>query len=273
MKILLFSLFFCFNIHCQSSKDISWNSFQEGIDTAEYIAIEKSILGDSKLFLVRIDPQKVVFELKCATSEKIEPLTVEGWAEVYGYSLVFNAGMYDLIHQKQSRGHMKDRKSVNNPTIHPKYNGWFSIDTLTSKAKIHDLEAEGLQTIEAFSEGFQAMRMLNNQGNPMDWSKKKQACSMLTMSIDSKGLIYLIFCRSPYLHATMISFIKSLPIDLKTTLYLEGGPETSVFLKNEKATIRKIGSYVSDTYPTDANSKFWKLPNVVGIKLRTISVK
>ena len=54
---------------------------------------------------------------------------------------------------------------------------------------------------------------------------------------------------------------------------MEGGPETSLFLKNEKATIRKIGSYVSNTYPIDTNSNFWKIPNVIGVKLRTDSMK
>ena len=273
MKIVSLLFFFCSTLHAQRSDSIFWDSFAVGVDTSEFVPSQKSILGDSKLFLVRIDPQKVFFELKCSTSENCNPLTVEEWADTFGFSIVFNAGMYDLVNQLQSRAHMKDRKKINNPLIHPDYNGWFSIDTISGIAKVCDLYNQGNHIINSSVEGFQAMRMLDFNGIPMNWTKKRQSCSMLVVSTDSKGLIYLIFCRSPYLHATMISFLKSLSIDLKTTLYMEGGPETSLFLKNEKATIRKIGSYVSNTYPIDTNSIFWKIPNVIGVKLRTGSMK
>jgi hypothetical protein len=32
--------------------------------------------------------------------------------------------------------------------------------------------------------------------------------------------------------------------------------------------IEKVGSYVSNTYPTDANSEYWPLPNVIGVRVK-----
>jgi hypothetical protein len=56
---------------------------------------------------------------------------------------------------------------------------------------------------------------------------------------------------------------------LRNAIYLEGGPETSLYIKVGDTVIEKIGSYVSQTYPNDDNVEFWELPNVIGLKLKT----
>ena len=55
--------------------------------------------------------------------------------------------------------------------------------------------------------------------------------------------------------------------DLRNAIYLEGGPETSLYIDINDIRIEKIGSYVSQTYPTDDNNNFWELPNIIGIKV------
>jgi hypothetical protein len=59
-----------------------------------------------------------------------------------------------------------------------------------------------------------------------------------------------------------------MPFNLANTIYLEGGPETSLYIKVGDTVIEKVGSYVSQTYPTDDNVCFWKLPNIIGLKLK-----
>jgi hypothetical protein len=66
----------------------------------------------------------------------------------------------------------------------------------------------------------------------------------------------------------MIEFMRSFPFRLTHAIYLEGGPETSLYITVGNTVIQKIGSYVSDTYPNDDNDHFWKLPNVIGITLK-----
>jgi len=48
-------------------------------------------------------------------------------------------------------------------------------------------------------------------------------------------------------------------------VYLEGGPEASLYINSGDTIIPKIGSYVSKTYARDDNDHFWKVPNVIGI--------
>ena len=90
---------------------------------------------------------------------------------------------------------------------------------------------------------------------------------MLVAAEDSSGNLVLAFCRSPMRQSEMAHFLSGLPIGLKTALYLEGGPETSLFIHLPgRAAEHWIGTYVSDTWEKTDNQEFRKLPNVVGIK-------
>jgi hypothetical protein len=62
--------------------------------------------------------------------------------------------------------------------------------------------------------------------------------------------------------------LKLFPMKLINAIYMEGGPETSLFVNVGETQIEKVGSYVSQTYENDANDHFWKLPNVIGIRLK-----
>jgi hypothetical protein len=110
--------------------------------------------------------------------------------------------------------------------------------------------------------------MLDCDGNPLSWDKKKQSCSMLIAAKDTKGNVYFIFTRSPYTHTEMIQFMLKYPEKLTNAIYMEGGPETSLYIHVGETTIEKVGSYVSNTYPTDNNKTYWPLPNVIGLKVK-----
>ena len=103
----------------------------------------------------------------------------------------------------------------------------------------------------------------------MAWDKRPgQSCSMVVGATDITGNIFFIFTRSPYTHQKMIDFIIQLIPDIRTTVYLEGGPEASLYVQTNDTIISKIGSYVSKTYANDKNDHFWKIPNVIGIQSR-----
>jgi hypothetical protein len=99
----------------------------------------------------------------------------------------------------------------------------------------------------------------------MNWQKNIQSCSMLLAAEDEKGWFYLVFTRSPYTHNQMIGFLKQMPGGLHDAIYLEGGPETSLLIDVNGHCIKKVGSWVSDTWESDANKHFWPLPNIIGV--------
>jgi hypothetical protein len=114
------------------------------------------------------------------------------------------------------------------------------------------------------------MRMIDCDGTPMAYDKKPdQSCSMIILSTDSTGMIYIFFTRSPYTHQKMIHFLMSFPFELRQTVYLEGGPEASLFIKTKNVTISKYGTYVSKTWEKDDNDHFWEIPNIIGIRKKS----
>jgi hypothetical protein len=64
----------------------------------------------------------------------------------------------------------------------------------------------------------------------------------------------------------MIDFMKQMPRGLHDAIYLEGGPEASLYIHVNEHHIEKVGSWVSDTWETDDNKHFWPLPNIIGIR-------
>ncbi|MEZ4889720.1 MAG: phosphodiester glycosidase family protein [Crocinitomicaceae bacterium] len=88
----------------------------------------------------------------------------------------------------------------------------------------------------------------------------------LIVAKDDYQQIYFVFTRSPYSQNEMIRFMTQLERPLRNAIYMEGGPQTSLYVDTETERIEKLGSYVSNTYPITTNAEFWKLPNVIGIK-------
>jgi hypothetical protein len=251
---------------------ISWQQLANGIDYCETDAPFKSVVNDSRLTILRIDPEKVTFEMHCASEMDKQARTVDAWADTFDLDIVFNAGMYDLAHKLTSRGYLKNHGHINQGTIHPTFNSMFAFhptDTTKNSYDIIDLECQSWEQVKKrYSSYAQGLRMLDCDGKPMNWTKRKQSCSMLVAAKDGQGRLVLIFTRSPYLHNDMIRFLQLFPMKLTHAIYMEGGPETSLYVNIGNTKIEKVGSYVSQTYENDLNDHYWKLPNVIGIKLK-----
>lgn len=250
----------------------TWTQLADGVDYMEMDAPEKSLINNSRLCLLKLDPEVLDFQLFNATRQKKRRMTVAQWADSFDLNIVMNAGMYDMANGLIHRGYMKSGKHVNNPKFTPDYNSMIAFnpkDSSDAKFEIFDLTCDNWKSVKTRYKCYaQGMRMIDCNGEAMEWGKKKQSCSMLVAAKDEYGKIWFIFSRSPYSHNQMIEFMKGFKEDLRNAIYLEGGPETSLYIDFRDHCIERIGSYVSDTYPTDANPDFWELPNVIGIKAK-----
>ncbi len=251
---------------------ITWTNLAKGIDYCETDAPIKSIVNDSKLSILKIQPQQVEFLLLSASEFDNKPRTASGWADSFDLNIVINAGMYNLSKTLLSKGYLQNYTHKNNPQIHPSYNTMIAFnpkDSLTSNFNIFDLTCTNWQSIKSDYHCFaQGMRMIDCNGNALGWNKRNQSCSMLVAAIDEIGNVYFVFTRSPYTHNEMIHFLLSFPFKIRETIYMEGGPETSFYINIDNTRIEKVGSYVSTSYANDDNDHFWNLPNVIGMKVK-----
>jgi hypothetical protein len=248
-----------------------WILVDNGLSYCETDAPEKSTVNNSKLTLVRIDPSFYDFNLLTATEYGGKLRTAEEWANEFDMAVVFNAGMYSTKKFNPNKGYLKNFEHFNNSNLSSYYNAMMvmhPIDSTMPSFKIIDMTCQPWDSVkDCYHSHCQGMRMLDCEGKAMAFSKNPtQSCSMILISTDTEGIIYIVFSRSPYTHLKMIDFLKTFPLNLKQTVYLEGGPETSLYIKTMKGSVLKYGSYVSRTWANDENDHFWPIPNVIAIQ-------
>ncbi len=252
---------------------VNWTTLADGISFCETDAPLRSKIGDSKITLLKIDPKKVDFELITTTGLDSVSRPVNFWADTMNLNIVFNAGMYDLAKPLISRGLLKNDSHVNQYTYKEGWNMMFALNpkeqTGRADAKIYDMQCKSYDQIKNDYRCFaQGIRMMDCSGTPLFWKKNSQSCSMMVCAMDEHENLIILFTRSPYTANQMIRFMKQFPTPLHNAIYMEGGPETSLYVHVEDFCLQKVGSYVSNTYPKDTNESYWKLPNVIGVRLK-----
>lgn len=252
--------------------EIPWKQLMDGLLYAELDAPDKSVVNDSKLTLIKIDVQKFEFDFLTG-SEHRGARTAPDWAAGFNQNLIINAGMYKYNKAQSNKGYMKHYSHLNNPVKSEYYNAMLVMhpkDQSKAPFAIYDITKEPWENLKKHYQSLcQGMRMIDGDGNGMEFSKRPdQSCSMIIAATDTNGNFYIVFTRSPYTHRTMIKYLQGLPLNIRTTVYLEGGPETSLYLNTGDTVIAKYGSYVSNTCDNDDNDHFRLVPNVIALRKR-----
>jgi hypothetical protein len=250
---------------------INWTELGEGLHYAELDAPEKSVVNDSKLSILKLDTHKLEFRFLTASEHGNQMRTAPEWADEFEQQVIVNAGMYSYNRTHSNKGYMRNFKHVNSPKRNEYYNALLVMNPMNRAKPPFEILDTYQKNWDSISNQYhsvcQGMRMISDQGEAMAFTKRPdQSCSMIVAATDLKGNIYLIFTRSPYTHRTMIAFLKGLPLDIRTTVYLEGGPEASFYVNTGDTIIAKYGSYVSNTCDNDDNDHFWNIPNVIAIR-------
>ncbi len=266
---------FLINLNCKAQTswitEIPWKTLMDGLQYAELDAPEKSVVNDSKLTLLKLDARKLEFEFLTASEHGKNPRIAPDWATEFDKNVIINAGMYSYNRMQSNKGYMKNYNHFNNPTKSTYYNSMLAMhpkDPTKPPFEIIDITCQDWEKVKKQYHSFcQGMRMMSCDGQAMEFTKRPdQSCSMIVAATDIMGNLYFVFTRSPYTHRTMIKFLQQLPLNIRTTVYLEGGPEASLYINTGDTVIAKYGSYVSNTCDNDDNDHFWKIPNVIAIR-------
>jgi hypothetical protein len=252
-------------------KVIHWKSIEKGLFVTDIAAPKLTRISDYKVTILKIDPQYFTFHLVTASRYDSLQRTVKEWCELEGLIAAINAGMYGGKSRISNVGYMKDFDHINNPNIKENYKAmaaFNSQDNTLPPFKIIDMVNEDWGNYkEKYNSFTQSMRMIDNNRKPMLWKQKyKMRSSMVVLATDKQGNVLFVFTRSPFTPNEFSDFLLKIPIQIQTAMYLEGGPESSLYVNNGEIIIEKIGSYVSRTFAHDRNYEFRKMPNVIGIK-------
>ncbi len=265
--VTLFLIFCCGLSGLQLLNTLSWEKLDDGLFLSEYTSPIESSLGNNIITIVKIDPTYYDFNLFSSKEKNEEAKTAKLWGKQENLSIVVNAGMYNLDDYATNMGYMKDYDFVNNPKLnHDNAIAVFNRkDETVPEVQIIDLKCQDWDVLKTKYNSFtQSIRMVDcKQTNR--WSEQDKKWSMVVMGTDKSGNVLLIFTRSPYAVHDFINILLSAPLDLYNLMYLEGGPEASLYINHNGTTIAKMGSYETGFNEDDDNNMFWDVPNVIGI--------
>jgi uncharacterized protein YigE (DUF2233 family) len=225
-------------------------------------------IGDGCVTIVRVDPALHRLRLLNAATHGQRNRTAEQWATEFGLTGVINASMYRT--DGRSVGLMINGAATNQEHDDKRQGGFLAFDPV--RAGNPTVQAVGRECANVdllnlrrdYRVVFQNYRLLDCEARPIRW-KDPKVFSAAAIGVGNKGDFVLIHSRTPY---TMTEFatVLALPaLDLAQAMYVEGGPEASLYLHAGGATIRATGSYESGFRTNDDNREFWEIPNVIGI--------
>ncbi|HNW89697.1 MAG TPA: phosphodiester glycosidase family protein [Bacteroidales bacterium] len=251
--------------------DIEWNQLDDGLFYTEITGPHISKFSDSKVSILKIDPDFFNFELVASSESDSTLRTIRDWCELKSLTGGINAGMYSLKDHLSGVGLMQNFEHINNPVVKENFNALVVFNPKNKSLpplQIVDMVNQDWKSIlKDYQSCFQSIRMIDNDGKAVYWEKKPELkCSMSVLAMDKPGNILFLFARSPYSANEFIDFMLKGGLQIQTAMYLEGGPEATIYVKTTKTEIEKFGSYVSYSKPDDSNSEVRKMPNVLGIR-------
>jgi uncharacterized protein YigE (DUF2233 family) len=240
-----------------------WKYLQNGLEISEYKVSQKSIYDNSTITILKIDPEKYSFLL---FNEQMK--TVEQTAKENNLVATINAGMFQRNYKNM--GYMKNYENYNNP-MRNKDKAILAFnrkDDSVPRVQIIDTEHQDWNELKTKYHSYaQSIRMIDLKQKNV-WSLQDKMWSVACIAMDRKGNVLLIHCRSPYKMHDFINIMLQSPYNIRNMMYLEGGPEASLYIETDIAIQRRVGSYETSFREDNANNSYWYIPNTIGIRKR-----
>ncbi len=238
---------------------ITWKQIDDGLFIGEYKSPQLSEFDNSIITILKVDPNKYNFELWGNKSG----YTAKEWSDKLNLSAVINAGMYDS--NGVNLGLMIDYDTMYNskPNQDQAILAFNPANDSMPNIQIVDLPTQGAGVLKHYNSLTQSIRMVDLDGNNK-WSKRDSMWSVVVVAIDKDGNALFIHSRSPYTMHDFINILLESPLNIKNVMYLEGGPEASLYVNHNGFEISRIGSYETGFFD-NSNTKFWQIPNIIGI--------
>ena len=249
------------------SENGPWRKVEEGLFLGQFDAPYETLVKDSKIIILKVNPKYYSFRLFCASELGKIRLTPKEWCKKYNLIAAINAGMY----QKDGLtnvGYMKNYSHLNNPRLNSTYKAVLAfnrVDIHVPEIQIIDLKCQDFETLRPKYQTFiQGIRMVScHQENV--WSKQDRSWSLAVLGVDKEGSVLFILSEAPYSGYDFNNVLLSLPLSIFNATYLEGGPEASLYFSAMGTELEKVGIYGMGPDGSVVRSGAYPIPNVIGI--------
>lgn len=248
-----------------------WQKLADGLHLGIFDSPQTAEIGDSKIRILRIDPEH--YELKllnASVSKKSRPLTAKQWCREHGLVAAINASMFQEDF-RTSVSFMRTRTHVNNPRIREKDMTILAFDRLSPgvpRVKIIDRQCEDFKLWKnKYGSLVQSIRMISCKGKNV-WRQRPKKYSTVAVGTDTADRVLFIHVGSAYSTHDLINILKQLPIQIARAMYTEGGSQAQLYINNGAHEYEFVG-HNEINLSNNAKSLFsWPIPNAIGIHPR-----
>ncbi len=252
--------------------DGPWQSLAPGMDLGTFPASRPSRSGDSRITVLRIDPDLWSLEfIGLSLDGGSSGRTARQWSKTHALTAAINAGMYGTDHRTHV-GHLRYRGHLNNDNV----NAYKSVAAFDPRRdglphfRIFDLDSPGvsMETIlQDYASLVQNLRLIKRPGQNR-WHQQEKMWSEAALGEDESGRILFIFCRSPYTMHDLNNELLGLGIGLVAAQHLEGGPQAQLYVHAGEMEFEISGSHGTSFREIDDSPVAWPIPNVLGVRPR-----
>jgi hypothetical protein len=236
-----------------------WKRIDEGLFLGE--------VHSRRLTLVKVAPTVYSYKLLCASENSNLRMTAKKWCQTHNLITATNAGMF-WTDGVTNVGYMKNFNHINNPRLNTRYNAVLAfnrVDATVPEVQIIDLKCQDYERLKDKYQTFiQGIRMVSCRQENV-WEKQERMWSIAAFGMDTSGNGLFVFGETPYSVHDFTNILLSLPILLYNAMYLEGGPEATLYFSANGVEFEKIGSHETALSENGFRKMARPLPNVIGI--------
>ncbi len=241
-----------------------WKKLEPGLEHASF-ALQNTKAPKANLEVLRFDPKYFQFVLHSISEKGCSPQTLSQWASEADTVAAINASMY-LPDGRTSTGYMRSGTHQNNKHIAKSFGAFFLAEpTKTHLAPAKLLEKDQpntLETLDDYAIVIQNFRLINSNREIL-WSKGGQKHSIAAVGEDGQGNILFLHCRQPIEAYTFAQELLRLPLDVRTVMYVEGGAQAGMVLRQNNESTFWGGRHPADVL---LGSVAVALPNILGVR-------
>ena len=240
----------------------AWTRLEPGLD----IGVFDSPAADGAVTVVRANPDRFSLDILAAAEHESQSRTAREWAGEFDLAATINAGMF-MDDQITSVGYMKHNGAVLSGRVVTSYRAALAFgpdDPSLPAVQVIDADCQNYPALrERYANVVQSLRMIDCRGANV-WEPRDKRHSQAAAGVDASGNILFAFVREPHSVHEFIEALRALPLDIRNTMYLEGGAQTSLFVSSGALALERVG--VSDLF---ANTSAWPIPNVLGLRRKS----
>jgi hypothetical protein len=252
----------------RADEGVPWQVLEPGLEYVEVASPIAASEGDSQIRIARIDPTRFTVELlNASASPDGTRRTAREWADQHQLAAAINAGLYQSDY-RTSTSLMRSREHVNNPRL-SRNNAVLLFDRRESAlppVQLVDRTCRDLDSVaDRYAGAVQGIRMIScKRGNV--WTQQDKQWSNAAVGVDEAGRLLFIHMRAPLSTHDFAEALLALPIGLRETMYVEGGPEAQLYVRAGGREVEALGSHGSSGFAGLAGAFALPIPNVLGVR-------